>query len=113
MNLLGLHGQRLATRRHHPHRRTTHRQPADDRRRVRQVLAVIHHQQEVLGAQEARERVGGRLTGERDNGERADGRVFTCGATSAASGVIRELRCVENDLARRRCRRGGRLEMRS
>jgi hypothetical protein len=72
MKLFGVHGQRLATRRQHGQRRTSRRQSADERRGGRQVLAVVDEQQQMLGGEEALNRLLGRLARERDDPERTD-----------------------------------------
>ena len=51
-------------------RGTGPKQLADERRRVEQVLEVVSDQQQVLGGEEALDRLLGRLAGERDDPER-------------------------------------------
>ena len=66
---LGLDGQRLAARRDRRERGAGADQPPDERRRAEDVLEVVDDEQQMLGAQEARDRLLGRLAGERDDPE--------------------------------------------
>jgi hypothetical protein len=71
---LGLQGERFAAGGEHGDAWAVRRQAPDERRGIQHVLAVVQHEQQVLGQEEALDRLLGRLAGQHDDPERADDR---------------------------------------
>ncbi|HET6551613.1 MAG TPA: hypothetical protein VFG79_24305 [Solirubrobacter sp.] len=74
IDLLGMQREWLATRGQQLERRTDLEQPAEQRRSGQDVLAVVHHEQQLLGRHEAPERHFRRLAVEQDRAQRLDDR---------------------------------------
>ena len=72
--LLGVQGERLAAGREHDDARTGPKHAAYEGCRPQHVLAVVHHEQQMLARQKAFDRLLGRFAGERHDAKRADDR---------------------------------------